>query len=278
MDGIYTMANDRMAPFLETFLRSVRHFMPSMPVAIIPFDDSLERTRQLAEMYSASVVGADPTWDAIGKNIYGDSDYRPGIPAYRYYRKFNAFTGPFKEFCFMDVNSIALGDVEELENKLPPQYDILFLKRSAPFRTIKNASARSVMQVLSPGFRTGFNAGFFRSRYGTISPTTAQQLGRNVNLRRLFGMAPEQAFLAWYVCIFGLRHQIIGEFASDIQDFSSGAKYSVEKRHDGRYHFAEGPSAGRLAYVLKWTGQDPSAVRGEKNADLFAMFSDQTSK
>ena len=75
MDGIYTMANDRMASFLESFVRSLRRVMPSVPIGVIPFDDSVQKTEQLAATYGASLVPPDLTWDLIGKNIYGDEDY-----------------------------------------------------------------------------------------------------------------------------------------------------------------------------------------------------------
>ena len=271
MDGIYTMANDRMASFLESFLRSVRRVMPSVPIGVIPFDDSVQKTEQLAATYGASLVPPDLTWDLIGKNIYGDEDYRPGVPAYRYYRKFNAFTGPFQTFCFMDVNTLVLSPLNELGKRLDQNHDILFLMRSSPKRSIRRDVARCTMQILSPGILSGYNAGFFLSRRNTVDPLHAATLGRNKNLRRIFGMAPEQAFFAWYATICGLRHGLIGELDPSLQNVSSGKKFLVEKSSDGRFYFLEGPSQGRQAYFLKWTGQDAAEMKGGKNANLLDL-------
>jgi hypothetical protein len=272
MDGIYTVANDRMAQFLETFLVSVRRAMPTIPVCIIPFDDSLERTKELAKLHNATLMEPSAVWDEIGLNIYGQQEYRPGIPAYRYFRKFNSFDGPFDKFCFMDANSILLQPLGDSFAGYLDSYDFIFAKHSGPNRTIKSEAAQQVLQLLSPKLRSGFNAGFFLSRKGVIDPGNARVLGSNPRLRRFFGKAPEQAFLAWYIAVCGVRHAMMGEIDTTAQTGFWGTRFSVEKRDDGCYYFTEGPSVGRRVYFLKWTGQDASAVQDAKNAELFNLF------
>lgn len=273
MDGIYTVANDRMLAFLETFLRSLRHFMPNIKVAIIPFDDQIRETKAVAYNYNATVLQPDPRWDKIGRRHYGEEEYRPTIPAFRYYRKLNAFNLSHENFAFLDVNCLILRDLVPLwKSCMSGSHDIVFAKRSAPSRTLRRKDVRSVLNSLCPNMDEGFNASFFMSRKGVVNTSTAELIGSNQSLRSLFGRAPEQAFLSWYIAVLGLHATTMVELDASHPSNFAGKRFTVERNADGTFSFTEGPSKGRPVYFLKWTGQDASTVQDAKNAELFNLF------
>ena len=270
MDGICTLANDRMSPFLEAFLPSVRAHMPDLPVRIIPFDDNIEKTKALAKSHRAQIVEPDQRWDELGAKLFGDEDYRRGVPAWRYLRKLNAFQTDLDRFLFLDVHCLVLNDLRPLWAAcMSDAQDIVFAIRSRLDRTISKPDVRSVLEILSPRLGGAFNACCFMSRRGTIEPETALAIGRNKNLRLLFGRAPEQAFMAWYIAVTGLNAFSMAEISRSLRRIIGGARFSIEKTDGGLHRFAEGPWKNNPIYLLKWGGQDVSAVHGGKNADLF---------
>lgn len=270
MDGICTLANDRMFPFLEAFLPSVRAHMPSLPIRIIPFDNNMAKTRALAKLHRAQVIEPDHRWDELGVNLFGDEDYRPGVPAWRYLRKLNAFNTDLQRFLFLDVNCLVLTDLRPLWPAcMNDCRDIVFAIRSRLDRTISRADVRSVLDTLSPRLGGAFNACCFMSRRGTLTPEVALVIGRNKNLRLVFGRAPEQAFIAWYIAVAGLNAFSMVEISRNLRRIIGGARFSIERTADGHYQFAEGPWKNNPIYLLKWAGQDVSAVDGGKHAELF---------
>jgi len=272
MDGIYTMANDTMAEFLRTFLISARKAMPDMPISIIPFDNSLSEVSKLASLYNAEILNPSLEWDSIGQKIYEKEEYRKGISSYRYFRKFNCFSGPYSHFCYLDANCIVLDFLNEIWNLcMTDEYDILFTSRSALSRSLSSYALREVLNIISPNLEGGYNCGFFMSKKGVIDIDNAQFLANTPNIRKLFGIAPEQAFLALYMSIKGLKHNLLSNINDTIQRGHRG-DFRVSKGLDGKYHYEQGPGIGRRVYYMKWTGQNPNVLMSGVNSELVASI------
>lgn len=255
---LYTMANDRMADAFSRFLEYRSVFLPDVPLHVIPFNDELERVSALAGEHPAvTLLAPDPRIDETGKVVFQDEDYRPGIPAWRYFRKLNMFVGHDEPALFMDANAMLLADPRGLVDfSALDRQTIWFRARSASNRTIINATATDFLNMLGPKLGQGYNCGMFVARGGFLDPDLALAVAQR-RLRRFIGAAPEQGFLAIYIGLFGKTAQLFRQVNAEI-----GARQSTETEldDDGRFlRYAGGRDAGKICIALKQTGQDISS-------------------
>ncbi len=104
--GIAIIANDRVIDWLLPFLESYIATSASIPLYLIPYDDNLARTRQVAAAYGVEVVSLDSgELDALARRLY------PLNPGHRRrLRKLLALTLPLDEVIYLDVDVILLQD------------------------------------------------------------------------------------------------------------------------------------------------------------------------
>ncbi len=261
---LYTMANDRMADAFARFLEYRSVFLPDVPLHIIPFNDELERIAAIVGDHPAvTLVTPDPRIDETGQAVFEDEDYRPGIPAWRYFRKLNMFLGHDEPALFMDANAMLLADPRGLVDfNVLDRQTIWFRARSASNRTIKNTTATDFLNLLGQRLGQGYNCGMFASRGGFLDPDNARAIARR-RLRRLIGTAPEQGFLALYIGFLGKTARLFRQVNTEI-----GARQlpDTELSDDGSFlRYVEGRDAGKVCIALKQTGQDitsePEIVR-----------------
>ena len=163
--GIVFSANDVVLPWTLPFLVSLREYNPDIPLALIPFDEEIDKTAALMERFGFSVFEDDSfgRLEAIGARLeLGHSSYGPF-----WFRRYAAFWGPFERFLYLDARQVVLADL-------------------APFATatstfgIDLAYYDTVLdQVYEPGLlRTrflleggarGFNSGRWASRRGLFT-------------------------------------------------------------------------------------------------------------
>ena len=262
----YTMANDRMAVFFERFLEYFSVFGQGSRLHVIPFDDNIERIVDIASKRSdIDVILPHPEIDAIGKRIFQHEEYRPDIPAWRYFRKLNAFADHSSPFLFADVNSLLLTDIRAIATRFTLDgRSMYFGGKSAPARTIRDENARQFLSTINPNIDSGFNCGFILSRGGTLDLQIASALSHS-DLRKIIGKAPEQGFLTFYIGVCGLAHGIISEMIPELSPPIKGLRSWLEDRGDGFLRVTLPPYENRLMYGLKYTGQDfhsePDVIR-----------------
>jgi len=136
MDGICTLANDRVYDQLVALLNSIEVILgKDFPVCVFPYDEQTDRVaREIArrpnvELYSdwASIerweAFARAAWDTHPtaferwKIPQGQGYYRLGM-----HRRFCAFDGPFDRFIYMDADTLLLDSVDSFFSPLD-QYD-----------------------------------------------------------------------------------------------------------------------------------------------------------
>ena len=272
--GIYTVANDRMAIRLATFLESVRTYDETIPVFVFPFDEKFESVAKIAELYNAKLVPCLPLWDVIGENVYGDEEYRPSIKSAGYFRKLNVFTGPLDNFIFLDANTLTLSNLASLTDSFfNSSYDIGFMATSMTNRTI-NVRGKKIISLLDPNMGEGYNTSFFIGRKSAVNADFALGLSKNQHLRKLFGKAPEQAFLAYYLAISATPHCKLNTIDPQLPLNHSSDRPVIER--DGGYYYSKGHLIGKRALVLKWTGQQFNTQAGKVNDWIYIQFKEKS--
>lgn len=252
---LYTVANDRMAAHLPRFLTLRKCFVPDVPLHIIPFDDDLDTVRRIvADEEQVFLTEPDPRIDEIGKTIYADEDYRPGIPAWRYFRKLNAFVGHDAPLMFLDLNTILLADPREFfDFDGFTRKKIVFGNRSVKFRTIPKPETQDFLNKLNPGWGAGFNAGLMMTRGGFLSFSFASVLKKK-NIRKFTGKAPEQGFLALYGAIFDKRARLMAEENASLAPLNAPDDRGVAVV-DGVLRQKTGSETGKTLLAVKHVSQ-----------------------
>lgn len=218
MDGICTLANDQVYDQLVALLNSIEaNAGRDMPVCIYPYDERLDRVRQLVaerpqvQLYSdrisiqrwdtfvAQIWSAHPTaqqqWQAIGSQ---------GIHRMGTHRRYCAFDGPFDRFLYMDADTLLLSPVapifQALESYDWVTYDFQYKDLTHVF-TVSSPQLNQIFtaqqlhnQVFCSGFYAAKQSLFNPDELGEIL-TYLQQGEADV----LYPMAPDQTILNYLV-------------------------------------------------------------------------------
>ena len=194
--------NERDSEALACLLESNQK-VDDLPVRIIPFDDETPLTNALAEAYGACMVQIDPKWDRLGKSLYGEKEYRPGIPSWRYFRKLNALDGEAKPILFADSNVVMLNSLGMIFDMLA-DVDLAFGDRARKGRNFP-PWATQIINIIHPGLADGFNASFWITRRDLLNGLDIEALINRPGFRVMLGKAPEQSFLQLAAILLGKR-------------------------------------------------------------------------
>lgn len=218
MIRFFTMASDARYNDFSRFCRFFFAFNPESDLYVIPFDEAMSRISRLSSNCNRiKIIDVNPEIDDIGRKIYGSECYRSTVPSWRYFRKFNAFCGHNHSFVFLDANSIVLSTwgASWYFPKMG-QRSVYFRGPSKLSRTILNGHIAQSMSELGLNSQTGYNMGGFISHGGVFDPILARALARP-ELRRVFGRAPEQAFMAFYLSVFGIENGLMTALEPNIR-------------------------------------------------------------
>src|SRR5579871_4051680 len=126
--GIAILANDKVHKWLLPYLESHRATNAATPLYIIPYDDELERTREAARVYGATLVGDDlPAIDALAKRLY---PLQPGRR--RRLRKLQALALPLDQVIYMDADTVLFRDLAPLFGRLEPGRTEFIIASTSP--------------------------------------------------------------------------------------------------------------------------------------------------
>ncbi|HEY9737365.1 MAG TPA: hypothetical protein V6D06_13825, partial [Trichocoleus sp.] len=128
MDGICTLANDRVYDQLVALLNSIEaNAGCSMPVCIYPYDDQVDRVRQLVAERPQVQLFEDRSvierWDLLVEQIWATHPTArqqwqavgsQGVHRQGTHRRYCAFEGPFDRFLYMDADTLLLGPVDPI--------------------------------------------------------------------------------------------------------------------------------------------------------------------
>jgi hypothetical protein len=179
--GIYILANDVVYDQLVALLNSIEaNISVEMPVCVIPYNDRLDRTR--AEIAQRPHVTLFEDTDAIAywenfairawkahPKAYAVWEARGLSEAARLsrHRRLCAFDGPFDRFIYFDADTLAMGPVDEVFQKLD-QYDWVTndFQYKSDLHYVLDAPQEKLLQVFSADILKShvFCSGWFASR------------------------------------------------------------------------------------------------------------------
>ncbi len=263
---LYTCANDLMIDFARITLVAARQNLPDAELRIIPFDENIAQTRLLAASLGARIVDPDPFWDGIGKHLYGETEYRPGIPSFRYFRKLNVFNGEPERFLFFDANMAILSNLKELFQAYRPQRSSVVFSHFALPRQFK-VWAGPTLRTLNPPMRDGYGCSGIMGKGDSIARADAAIFLRNRNWNRLFAKAPEQAFVSALSALIGANWMVFSQLLGAGPRNIITSALPREQGPDGRIYFTEGGLKGKVSHFCKWTHQ--SLREDAQNLELY---------
>lgn len=214
MDGICTLANDRVFDQLIALLNSIEAVLgKDTPVCVYPYDDNTaqiaaaiakrpnvqlyddQESIQRWDHFATAMWDTHPTALSRWKKAGSDGYHRFGT-----HRRYCAFDGPFERFIYMDGDTLAMGPMDEMFNLLG-QYDCIVYD-------FQHKDLSHVYEVASPKLRDVFPqerlqseifcSGFYASKKDLFPEERRnwliEQL-KNKEAEILYPMAPDQTLI-----------------------------------------------------------------------------------
>ncbi len=264
MNGICTLANDRVFDQLVALLNSIEAIMGrDIPVCIYPFDDQLDRIR--AEISNRSNVmlyddrDSIDRWDEFMQRI-GPERLNQKLRLYGAHRRFCAFDAPFDRFVYMDADTLLMRPLDAVFAKLDDHdwvvYDFQFLDPSK----IYNLSAPKLYEVFSPErVKTEiFCSGFFAAKRGLFGAEQRETLIAKLQAGErdiLYKGAGEQPVLNYMVMRSNLKRCNLAQLLASEE--STGC--SVTSSHFEERDYVLYDRGTRLTY-LHYIGVKPQLM------------------
>ncbi len=242
---IYTMCSDSRLYDLSVLLESLSAL--DYNVNVIPYDDDLNLTRQVCDLYGATLVERDPFWDEFGKKFFADADHGDRkVKAWKYFRKFNAISHAKGDFLFIDSNAIFLQDL--IPGLKEEEADIVFAHKSSLGRNFR-PWGKYLISSFDKEFGEGFGADFWFVKSGALKKSYFEEVFLYPGFKNFVSTAPEQSFLNIVVFIKKLKYKVFQEIENGLSYFicTKVEKY-VSAKEDGFYY------KGDKIAISKWTG------------------------
>ena len=223
MDGICTLANDRVYDQLIALLNSIDAILgPETPVCVYPYDDN---TAQIAaeidrrpnvqlyddqasiqrwDQFVRDVWDAHPTAHQRWSQISSDPYYRVGT-----HRRFCAFDGPFDRFLYMDADTLVMAPVKPMFEQLDQSDWVVYDFQYTDPAHVYDLSSHQLGKLFPPERIQSeiFCSGFYASKKGMFAQDRREWLLSNLQngeAEVLYIMAPDQTVLNYMV----MRSQI----------------------------------------------------------------------
>ena len=218
MDGICTLANDRVYDQLVALLNSIEAILGAdMPVCVYPYDDRTEKIaaeiarRPNVELYqnldslqrwdafASSAWDAHPTahkrWQEIGSSSY----YRFGT-----HRRYCAFDGPFQRFLYIDADALLMSSPEPIFHRLDENDWVVYDFQHRDPSHVYDLSNSKLAALFSPERIQSeiFCSGFYASKQGLFGSDRRDWLLEKLRLGEaevLYIMAVDQSLLNYMV-------------------------------------------------------------------------------
>jgi hypothetical protein len=140
MDGICTLANDRVYDQLIALLNSIEAIQgKNTPVCVYPYDDNTERiATEIAKRPNVSLfddrIGIEE-WDDFARRVWDThptakqrwlSSGSKGYHRFGTHRRYGAFSAPFDRFLYMDADTLLMSPIDGIFAKLSDQNCIVY--------------------------------------------------------------------------------------------------------------------------------------------------------
>ncbi|MEA5510563.1 hypothetical protein VB715_12385 [Crocosphaera sp. UHCC 0190] len=214
MDGICTLANDRVYDQVIALLNSIEIILgKETPVCIYPYDDNTEKiaaaivNRPQVQLYNDKV--SMERWDNFAKMAWDthptarEQWQKAGSQGYHRFgthRRYCAFDGPFDRFIYMDADTLLMGPVDKIFDKLNDYDCIVYDFQHKDITHVYNESSEQLTQVFSEEkIKTEiFCSGFYGSKKDLFDEKQRQKLIESLKTGEaeiLYPMAPDQTLI-----------------------------------------------------------------------------------
>lgn len=232
MDGICTLANDRVYDQLVALLNSIEVISPKdTPVCVYPYDDNIERIsaeiaqRPNVELYDN--IKSIASWDKFAQDVW---DTHPtarqrwqqagsqGYHRFGTHRRYCAFDGPFDRFLYMDADTLLMSSVDLVFAKLQDYDCVIYDFQYKDPTHVYELSSPKLLNVFSQERiqKEIFCSGFYGTKKGLFTEDKRSWLIAQLqagDAEILYPMAPDQTILNYMIMKSGAS---IYNFALDL--------------------------------------------------------------
>lgn len=223
MDGICTLANDRVYDQLIALLNSIEAiYGQAMPVCVYPYDDNIEQiTQEIAHRPSVQIYNNQESiqrWDEFARNIW---DAHPTaqkqwlkVDQEKYHRfgthrRYGAFDGPFDRFVYMDADTLLMSPLDTIFNQLNYHDWVVYDFQYTDLSHVYDEKSSKLTEIFSSEqLKTEiFCSGFYASKKDIFPQTLRESLLdklRQGEAEILYSMAPDQTILNYMVMRSGI--------------------------------------------------------------------------
>lgn len=222
MDGICTLANDRVYDQLVALLNSIEAIQGAeMPVCVYPYDDNIAQIaaeigrRPNVELYDRAI--SIQQWDEFVCNIWdvhptaqehwqkigSDKYHRVGT-----HRRYCAFDGPFDRYVYMDADTLLMSPLQSIFAELNHHDFVVYDFQYKDLSHVYNGSSAKLTELFTPEqLEEIFCSGFYASKRGIFDSQQREWLLeqlRQGEAEVLYDMAPDQTILNYMVMRSGI--------------------------------------------------------------------------
>ncbi len=235
MDGICTLANDRVYDQLIALLNSIEAILGrEMPICIYPYDDNTEKIAAEIAKRTNVTLYADRTsmerWDNFASAAWDthptarQSWEKAGSQGYHRFgthRRYCAFDGPFERFLYMDADTLLLGDIAPIFAQLEDHDCVVYDFQHKDLTHVYQVSSPKLTEVFSPERLQSeiFCSGFYTSTKGLFDEEQRMRLLSYLKADEaeiLYPMAPDQTLINYMMMRSGYRiYNFALQLASD---------------------------------------------------------------
>ena len=223
MDGICTLANDRVYHQLVALLNSIEAILGAeIPVCVYPYDDNTaEIAAEIARrpnVYLYNDKDSIQQWDNFVRSSW---DTHPSAhqhwrrigkdPYHRFgtHRRYCAFDGPFDRFVYMDADTLVIGSVKPIFAQLSESDWVVYDFQYTDPTHVYNLSSKKLATLFTPKrIQTEiFCSGFYASKKGIFNSEAREWILeklREGEAEILYDMAPDQTLLNYMVMRLGI--------------------------------------------------------------------------
>jgi hypothetical protein len=248
-EGVLCLANDAVIDGLIALCESLREHDPGLPLTIIPFNDDVVQTRDMAGVYGFSLLD-DPlivAMDRVGAVYWPKHQHRANA-----LRKFCSFWGPYDRFFFLDSDIVTLTSVAPYFKAFrESDADLMWFSPDLN-KVYHPGPVRD--EMLSRYNTVAFNSGQFLGRRGVLTPAMLSALAETAQAYR-YGFVDilEQSFINYVVDVRGLT-KVAGRDL--VPELAVAAAAMRMRRVEGRLLLDDPrtPDSGRYVSLIHWSG------------------------
>jgi hypothetical protein len=224
MDGICTLANDRVYDQLVALLNSIEAILGSeIPVCIYPYNDNTDKiAAEIARRPNVQLYDDQDSiqrWDQFFRDVW---DTHPTaqqrwqeIGSHKYHRfgthrRFCAFDGPFDRFLYMDADTLLQGSVTPIFQLLNNYDWVVYDFQYKDLAHVYDVSSPKLLELFTPEQikSTIFCSGFYAAKKGLFPQEKRDWLLtklREGEAEVLYAMSADQPILNYMVIRGGIK-------------------------------------------------------------------------